>query len=160
MSAQPTSVALDRVHDSCVRCGRPTPLGVSLCEQDNPARIKSPSSTQVHGTIVIGVIAGFLLLAVLLRLATLGVGPFESNLSGVATRPDGGVDVVIAVVNGGSRTAGASCRVSAAGAPDFREYVFFTEPIPAGESRQFTHTIAPAPGGPALTTRGLAVRCN
>ena len=38
-------------HDVCLKCGRPTPLGVSLCENDNPGRIKSPSSTQVHGTI-------------------------------------------------------------------------------------------------------------
>src|SRR5687768_8333029 len=66
-------------HDTCIRCGRDTPLGVALCEQDNPAHIKGPSATQVHGTIVLGLIGGFVLLALLLRFATVGVGPFGAR---------------------------------------------------------------------------------
>jgi len=159
-AAPVTTVITEGPHDTCFRCGRQTPPGVSLCERDNPARIKSPSATQVHGTIVIGVLAGFVLLAILLRFATLGVGPFESTLAGVASRADGGIDLVVQVLNGGTRASGASCRISAGGAPSFRDYVFFTEPIPAGESRQFTRTVAPAAGAQPLTTRSLAVRCN
>lgn len=147
-------------HDTCFRCGRPTPLGVSLCERDNPARIKSPSSTQVHGTIVIGVLAGFVVLAILLRFATAGVGPFESSLAGVAPRADGGLDIVVSVANSGTRTSGASCRVFAGGAADFRDYVFFTEPIPPGETRQFSRVVPPVPNGQPLETRSMAVRCN
>ena len=141
----PSDLTAASTHDTCVRCGRPTPLGVSLCEQDNPGRIKSPSSTQVHGTIVIGVLAGFLLLALLLRFGAAGVGPFSSTLAGVATRADGGLDVVVQVANGGTRASGASCRISAGGAPDFRDYVFFSEPIPAGETRTFTRSVPPHP---------------
>lgn len=155
----PAPVAAGQPHDTCFRCGRPTPPGVSLCERDNPARIKSPSATQVHGTIVIGVLAGFALLAVLLRLATAGVGPFESSISGTATRADGGVEVVVTVANGGTRASGASCRISAGGAPSFRDQVFFTEPIQAGGSRQFTRTLTPS-GGSQIEPRTLAVRCN
>ncbi len=154
------ALAGDQPHDTCFRCGRPTPAGVSLCAQDNPARIKSPSATQVHGTIVIGVLAGFLLLAALLAAATAGVGPYPASVSGAASRADGGLDVVIQVTNQGTRTAGASCRVSAGGSPDYRDLVFFTEPIPAGETRSVSHTIVPRTDGVTLQTGSVAVRCN
>ncbi len=153
-------VRLDQPHDTCFRCGRPTPPGVSLCDRDNPAHIKSPSSTQVHGTVLVGVIGGFIALAILLRLVSAGVGPFTSVVSGVATRADGGLDVVVSVSNGGTRSSGASCRVSPGGAPDYRDYVFFTEPIPAGESRQFTRSLAPPADGPPLSESAVVVRCN
>jgi hypothetical protein len=154
------SLTGDQPHDTCFRCGRPTPPGVSLCEQDNPANIKSPSATQVHGTIVIGVLAGFVLLAVLLRFATAGVGPYPASVSGVATRADGGLEVVIQVANEGTRTSGASCRVSAGGSPDYRDLVFFTEPIEPGQTRSVSHTIAPRTDGSALQLGSIAVRCN
>ena len=158
--AAPGAIAADQPHDTCFRCGQPTPPGVSLCERDNPARIKSPSATQVHGTIVIGVLAGFVLLAVLLRVATAGVGPYPAAVAGAATRADGGLDLVILVTNQGTRTAGASCRVSAGGSPDYRDLVFFTQPIPAGESRSIAQTIAPRTDGTSLQLGSIAVRCN
>lgn len=154
------TVRLDQPHDTCFRCGRPTPLGVSLCDRDNPAHIKSPSSTQVHGTVLVGVIGGFVTLAVAFRLVTAGVGPFPSTLAGVATRADGGLDVVIQVTNGGTRASGASCRVSPGGAPDYHDYVFFTDPIPPGESREFARSLPPAADGKALNGAAVAVRCN
>lgn len=155
-----SSVRLDQPHDTCLRCGRPTPVGVSLCERDNPGRIKSPSATQVHGTILIGVIAGFVGLLLLLRLASAGAGPFTSTLSGVAPRADGGFDVVVQVSNTGSRTSGASCRVSLGGAPDYRDYTFFTEPIPAGETRRFARSLAPISGPRPVNASAIVVRCN
>jgi|tagenome__1003787_1003787.scaffolds.fasta_scaffold20968968_3 hypothetical protein len=153
-------VDLQGPHDTCLKCGRPTPVGVSLCERDNPGRIKSPSTTQVHGTIVIGVIVGFLLLLGLLRVGGAGVGPFHSTLQGYSSRADGGVQVAITVSNGGTRAAGASCRISANGAPDFRDYFFFTSLIQPGETRSFTETVPPAPNALALSPVSLAVNCN
>ena len=153
-------VRLDQPHDTCFRCGRPTPPGVSLCDRDNPAHIKSPSSTQVHGTVLVGVLGGFIALAILLRLVSAGVGPFTSVVSGVATRADGGLDVVVSVSNGGTRSSGASCRVSPGGAPDYRDFVFFTEPIGPGETRQFTRFLSPAAGGAALSASAVVIRCN
>jgi hypothetical protein len=153
-------VRLDEPHDTCFRCGRPTPLGVSLCEQDNPGAIKSPSSTQVHGTIVIGVLAGFVLLAVLLRVATTGVGPFPASVIGTATRADGGLDMVIAVTNDGDRASGASCRTAAGGALNNRETVFFTDPIPPGETLSFSQTLLAGANGQPLNPASLVVRCN
>ena len=153
-------VRLDQPHDTCFRCGRPTPLGVSLCDRDNPAHIKSPSSTQVHGTVLVGVLGGFIALAIVLRLVSAGVGPFAAAVSGVATRADGGLDVVVSVSNAGTRSAGASCRVSPGGAPDYRDFVFFTEPIPAGEMRQFTRSLPPTADGAPLSSSAVVIRCN
>jgi predicted nucleic acid-binding Zn ribbon protein len=147
-------------HDTCLKCGRPVPLGVSLCEQDNPGRIKSPSATQVHGTIVIGVLAGFLLLLLVFRLGSGGAGPFSASVVGFAPRTDGSLSVVVRVTNSGTRAAGASCRISAGGAPDFRDYVFFSEPIAASQTRQFERTIPAVPNGAALQPVSLVVRCT
>jgi hypothetical protein len=152
-------VRLDQPHDTCFRCGRPTPLGVSLCERDNPARIKSPSSTQVHGTILIGVLGGFIGLMLLLKLISSGAGPFTTAVAGIAPRADGGLEVVVNVANTGSRASGASCRVSPGGAPDYRDFVFFTELIPPGESVQLTRTLA-APETGTLNPAQVVVRCN
>jgi hypothetical protein len=68
------AVDLTQPHDSCIRCGRPTPLGVALCERDNPAHIKA--HPQVHGTILFGDrwLRGA---AAAARLASLGVGPYR-----------------------------------------------------------------------------------
>jgi len=153
-------VRLDQPHDTCFRCGRPTPLGVSLCDRDNPAQVKGPSSTQVHGTVLIGLLAGFIALAVFLRFVSAGAGPFTSTVSGFATRADGGLDVVIEVTNGGTRLSGASCRIAVGGAPDFRDYVFFTEPIEPGGSRQITRSVAPPADGARLNGAALVARCN
>jgi hypothetical protein len=52
-------------------------------------------------------------------------------------------------------------RITAAGVPDFHDYVFFTDPIPAGETRSFSQTVPPLPSGQALPAgTALAVRCN
>ena len=151
---------LDKPHDTCFKCGRPTPVGVSLCERDNPGKIKSPSSTQVHGTILIGVLGGFIALLFIFRLVSVGVGPFNSSVAGVATRADGGLDVVVSVTNGGTKAAGASCRVSPGGAPSYTDYVFFTEPIPATETRQFAKSLPPPDDGSTLPDANVIVRCN
>jgi hypothetical protein len=151
---------LSQPHDTCFRCGRPTPPGVSLCDRDNPGHIKSPSSTQVHGTILVGVIGGFIALALVFAATSAGAGPFSASVSGVATRGDGGLDVVIQITNNGTRSSGASCRISPDGAPDYRDYVFFTDPIPAGESLQVARSLEAPANGTALSTAKVAVRCN
>lgn len=148
-------------HDSCFRCGRPTPLGVSLCAQDNPGRVKAPSATQVHGTIALGVVGGFIGFALLATLITSGVGPFVASITGQATHADGSLEVVVRVTNDGTRTSAASCRVSRGTVQGASDLVFFTELIPVGETRDFTHVFAaPVANQPGPGTGPLAVRCN
>src|SRR5437016_14590946 len=97
-AATPSGVVdLTQPHDRCFKCGRPTPLGVSLCERDNPGHIKSPSSTQVHGTIVIGIVGGFVLLIGAWRFTSGRAGRFAESLGGVAPRPGGGLERVLGV---------------------------------------------------------------
>jgi hypothetical protein len=154
------AIGADEQHDVCLKCGRPTPLGVSLCENDNPGRIKSPSTTQVHATILIGVLIGFVGLLAIFRLGATGVGPFHSSLLGYSTLADGGIQVAFTVTNGGTRQAGASCRISSNGAPDFRDYFFFTEPLAPGETRTITQEVPPAPDTPVLAPVNLTVNCG
>jgi hypothetical protein len=148
-------------HDRCVRCGRPTPLGVSLCDDDNPGHIGAPSATQVHGTIFVGVVAGFILLAVGARLALGGLGPFPSTVLESAARPDGGADVVLTVRNEGTRVASATCRITRGGVARADDVLFQTEPIPVGGSvtirRQLT---APTAGAEPLVADRLVVSCG
>ncbi|CAN5283524.1 hypothetical protein BH20ACT24_BH20ACT24_24310 [soil metagenome] len=164
----PTPVSSVRVpgdlsaqHGACALCGRPTPLGVSLCEEHNPGRLGAPSATQAHGTIVAGIVAGFVLLAVVGRIAFLGSGPFESRLSSAVGRSDGGVDVVIDVTNRGSRDAGATCRVTRGGLPSREDLVFLSEPVPPGGTRSFSRTVLPPEeGSPPYRLDRLVVSCT
>jgi len=135
-------------------------VGVSLCQLDNPGHIKSPSATQVHGTIVIGVLFGIIGLLLIFRLTSSGGAAFSSALSGVATRADGGVDVVITVTNTGAGVAAASCAVAPNGLPDYQDYVFFTGPIPAGETRTFPRTLSAPGNGTSLSAGSVGIRCN
>lgn len=155
-----TPVDPNQPHDLCLKCGRPTPLGVSLCDIDNPGHIKSPSTTQVHATILIGVVVGIGLLLVLFRFGSEGIGPFHSSLAAYTTRADGGLDIAVTVSNAGQRPAGASCRISADGAPDFRDYTFFTALIQPGETRTFTQTVPPAPDATPQSAANLVVTCS
>ena len=148
-------------HDRCARCGRATPLGVSLCDADNPARIGAPSATQAHGTIFLAVVGGFVFLAFVARFALGAVGPFASSLDAAATRPDGGVDVVVRVTNQGRSESTATCRISRGGIPEPDDLVFMTEPIRAGETRSFARQVPPpAAGAGPYTIDRLAVACR
>ncbi|MEA2623162.1 MAG: hypothetical protein QOH61_2072 [Chloroflexota bacterium] len=140
----------------CVRCGRPTPAGVALCEQDNPGRIKGPSATQVHGTMLLGVgigIVGFLLLA---QLAVRHAGPFNAQVTGSATLASGGVQVEMAVANAGAAASVATCRITRDGSARSDDFVFRTESIPPGGVVQLARDLpipdAPPPYDPLRST--------
>ena len=163
MTSRP--ITIDEPHDTCFRCGKPTPLGVPLCDADNPAKIKGPSTTQVHGTIAVGLIGGFVLLFVLLgRLVTPGAGSLSPVVAGSAVQPDGSTQIVIMVTNTGNVAASASCRVSRGGVVGGGDIVFFTQQIPAGETREFTRTLPaglPAGGaGSGGQPGSFSVLCN
>ena len=163
---QPTAAALlDQPHDTCVRCGRPTPLGVALCDDDNPGRIKGPSATQVHGTVAVGLIAGFILLFLVLAKVTTPAasGQLAATIPGFTSLADGSTQIVVRVTNNSPAAAAANCRVQRGGSVGAGDIEFFTERIPAGETREFTD-LMPAPAG-ALPISGsqaatFAVRCN
>jgi hypothetical protein len=131
------------VHGRCVRCGRPTPPGVSLCEDDNPGHLGAPSSTQAHGTIVAGVGIGILVLAVAAKLLTAGVGPFAATIVGEQTRPGGAVLVAFTVTNTGTRAGAATCHLTNGAVARPEDPLFLTPSIPAGGSASFEKTVLP-----------------
>jgi hypothetical protein len=163
MASDPSdSVALESgPHDRCVRCGRATPLGVSLCDDDNPGKIGAPSATQVHGTIFVGVVIGFLLLAVVARAALSGLGPFPSSILERAARADGGADVVLTVRNEGTRDASATCRITRGGVARADDVLFQTDSIPVGGEVTIRRQLAaPAAGAEPLVVDRLVVSCG
>lgn len=152
---------LPEPHDRCVRCGRTVPAGVSLCEYDNPARIASPSATQAHGTILIGVIVGFVLFALAARLATGTGGPFEASIEGRASRAGGGAEVLIRVVNAGDSAATATCRVTRDGLARQEDYTFRTERIEPGATVDLPRSLpAPGSGAAPYDVERLTISCT
>jgi hypothetical protein len=133
----------------CYRCGKETPPGVSLCDADNPGRVKSPSATQLHATILGGVVLGIALFLFLLRFAVDQSGPFGTSVAGHIALADGGVQVAISVTNTGDREGIATCRITRDGTPRPDDLAFRTERLAAGATVTVTRTV-PAPGGPAV----------
>jgi hypothetical protein len=146
----------------CIRCGKPTPAGVSLCDIDNPGGIKAPSSTQVHGTMLLGVavgIVGFLLLA---RMSVGHFGPFPAQVTGASVAADASVQAVVRVANQGGQAANSTCRVTRDGSPRSDDLVFRTTRIPAGGSVDVPVAL-PAPEDPTVppyTVGAMTVSCT
>ena len=69
-----------------------------------------PATTQSHGTILLGIIAGFVVLGLLLRLTISGVGPFHVQLVD-STSTGTELTVTLRITNEGDRAGRANCRV-------------------------------------------------
>ena len=124
----------------CVRCGRPVPLDVSLCEACNPLGLEQPATSQVHGTVFVALLLAIVLLAVAGRAALSGIGPFTAQVVGVAAASPG-LAVTLDVRNEGSRTGTTSCRLThAAGRGVGASEIVLTPQIEAGQNRRFTTT--------------------
>jgi len=95
----------------CVQCEAPFSAPDAVVDIDAALpRPAAPSSSQSHGTLLLGVVIGFVVLAVLLKLSIRGVGPFRVELvdsSGVGDR----LSVTLQITNTGSRTGRANCRI-------------------------------------------------
>jgi hypothetical protein len=111
--AQPTPGKPALTH-ACARCGAPVALDVGLCERCNPLGLKDSASSQVHGTVFLGIVVAIALLAIAARVAVGGIGPFEADITTVRAAPGdaAGVVVTITVTNQGSRMGSATCRVT------------------------------------------------
>ena len=81
-----------------------------MCERCNPLGLRQPSASQAHGTAIVGVALAVVLLAVLARVLTVGIGPFTADIANV--RPtDGGLRLTIEVTNKGTTTSAVSCTI-------------------------------------------------
>jgi hypothetical protein len=140
----------------CIRCGRPVPLDVAMCEYCNPLGLSQPASTQVHGTVVVVVALGIVGLALLGRIALSGVGPFRGEVSSVSADTSG-LAVTLIIHNDGTKAGATSCRITeAAKAEAGPTAVIQTPRVDAGGSRQFTTTLRQFGSTPVA----LAIQCD
>jgi predicted nucleic acid-binding Zn ribbon protein len=161
MTTGAPSLDLTQPHDVCVRCGKPTPQGVALCDDDNPAALKGPSTTQVHGTIAVGIGVGFLVLALVANWALSSVGPFPTRVLAATALADGGADVVFTVTNEGGAANIATCRITRGGVSTPNDPVFRTATIEAGGSIQIARTVPPpALDDPPWVPERLYIHCS
>jgi len=127
----------------CVRCGVETPPGVSMCDADNPGRIKSPSANQLHATILMGVVVGFIGFFLLLRIAVSQGGPYSATIAGRATTAGGGLSVAVTVVNTGTKDGIATCRITRDGSSRPDDVTFRTERLAPGATATLTRDVPP-----------------
>lgn len=126
----------------CARCGAPVGPGVGLCETCNPLGLRDSASSQVHGTVFIGVVVGVLVLAVLARLSVAGLGPFPATVEAV-TPAEAGLAVTLTVTNEGDGTGQTTCRLLRVGDRSTVGGAFVLSPrLGPGETRTFTTTVA------------------
>jgi hypothetical protein len=125
----------------CVRCGRPVPIHVALCEECNPLGLRQPAATQVHALAAGGIVLFVVILAVLAGFGLSGVGPFSGTVMNVEAAA-GGLAVTIEVSNEGSKGAATTCRVididRAVGGPS---QIVQTPSVAGGKRLTFTVTV-------------------
>lgn len=140
----------------CVRCGRPVPLSVAMCDRCNPLGLADPAATQAHGTVFLAIGAAVVLLALVARFMLSGIGPFQATVAGV-TADGNGLSITLTVTNQGARAGTATCRVHDDAALTTDTSAFFLSPqIDPGASATFTRQTT-ALGGQPLAS--LVVDC-
>jgi hypothetical protein len=103
----------------CERCEQPVE-GPAFANRYNPAGLPTPSPVQGHATVMVGVIAAVVLLAVGAWYAFSGVGPFRAEVLRQTPTSGGSALVVeLRVSNDGDRQGRARCRMTGVG-PDGR----------------------------------------
>jgi len=132
----------------CVRCETPFPTAEEDVELALP-RPAAPSPTQSHGTVMVALMSGFVVLGVLLWLSVRGVGPFTAEVVRTAPRGDGKADVTVSVHNDGSKGGHGKCSIERVDAGGVKEpaFQFLSERVPGGETITQTVVVELRPGG-------------
>ena len=139
----------------CVRCGRPVALDAGLCDECNPLGLSDSASSQVHGTVFLGIVLAVVLLAVAARFAVGGGGPFHASLVEVQAA-GAGLSVTIDISNAGSLGGEATCHISDPRDARSPASAVRSPRIEAGETARFTAEIRNFGASP----RPLAVTCE
>ena len=140
---------------ACARCGDPVPLDVGLCERCNPLGLRDVASSQVHGTVVLGVGLAVVVLALVGVLAVRGIGPFPAEV--VGSRADGGeLAVTLRVTNQGTSMGSTTCRISDPTVPGGRAAFIQSPRIGPKATLQFEAHVS----GIGTAPRQLAVECS
>ena len=154
MSTPPAAPGLTH---ACARCGAPVPLDVGLCERCNPIGLRDASSSQVHGTVFLGIGIAVIVLWLVAQAAVNGIGPFPAAVAGVrAADESAALIVTLRVSNSGTSMGSTTCRVTD---PAVRggQAVFIQSPrIDPGQVLTFDATVV----GLGDAVRPLFVECS
>lgn len=128
-----------------------------MCERCNPLGLRQPASSQAHGTVAVGIVAGVIILAIAGRLVLSGIGPFTGRVTDVRAT-DIGLSLTLSVANAGTRTGSVTCRVydpTSVGFGPEAAYVQSPE-IPAGTEASFTRQVTTL----GVEPRALSAECG
>ncbi len=98
---------------NCYKCGRQIGPDETICDVCNRAGMATPSATQYHGTIVVAIVAGVVIMAIAASLSLRGIGPFHGEALSWSSDPPDAVVVELQVTNQGTRAGRAKCQVTA-----------------------------------------------
>jgi hypothetical protein len=156
-TAPPSGTPIPRAHThGCARCGAPVALDVGLCERCNPLGLRDSASSQVHGTVFIGVALAIVGLALAARFAVAGIGPFHAVVTRMTDDPRGLI-VQLQLTNGGSAAGTTSCRISDPALQGAGKPAFFVSPRIAPKETVTVEQQLVDMSGPA---RPLDVECS
>ncbi|HEX2221893.1 MAG TPA: hypothetical protein VHK06_05160 [Candidatus Limnocylindria bacterium] len=138
----------------CIKCGRAIGADESMCAFCLRPGMTAPSATQYHGTMVVAIIAGVVLLAVAASIAARGIGPWNARTVAVGPLERGGVEVTLEVENLGTRTGRAQCRLLAAddSGRTLRTAAVVTPPLAGGARDRITERLPGLAEAPAEVT--------
>lgn len=136
---------------NCIKCGRQIGPDETICDVCNRAGMATPSATQYHGTIVVAIVAGVVIMAIAASLSLRGIGPFRGEAVRWDGDPPDAVLVEVRVTNEGTRAGRARCQLTAR---DGRDLVLRIRPtvspqIEPGSTVTFTERIPGLPRAPA-----------
>ena len=143
---------------SCYKCGRQIGPDETICEVCNRAGMATPSATQYHGTIVVAIVTGVVIMALAASLAMRGIGPFEGRvLRWIPDLPDG-LLVEVQVANEGTRAGRAKCELSAlvASGRVLRQISTLAPSVRGGASVRYEARMPAVPAPPV----SIAVTCR
>ena len=129
---------------NCYKCGRQIGPDETICEVCNRAGMATPSATQYHGTIVVAIVAGVILMALAASWSLRGIGPFHGETLGWSPDPPDAVVVEVAVTNQGTRAGRAKCQLTARDASDLVLRIRSTVSplVQGGDTIRFSERIA------------------
>jgi predicted nucleic acid-binding Zn ribbon protein len=141
----------------CYKCGRQIGPDQTICDVCNRAGMATPSATQYHGTIVVAIVAGVVIMAIAASLSLRGIGPFRGEALRWQGDPPDGVVVELRVTNEGTRAGRAKCQLTARDGSDLvlRVRATISPLVEGGDTVTFSERL---PGVPRAPT-SVAVTC-
>ena len=138
----------------CYKCGREIGPDETICEVCNRAGMATPSASQYHGTIVVAIVAGVVVMAIAASLALRGIGPFRGEALGWTPDLPDGVIVQVQVANQGTQAGRAKCQLSALDPANrvLRDWSALSPRVPGGGTITFSERMPGVPAPPSSVT--------